>query len=138
MLEKVHEEQVDAQQSRIFVKTAFDPRHIKRIQQMEALFAFSFNQTQAAVIAPIIEHLETIDALIAATAVSWPIEQMNKLDVAILRLGVYELLYTHTKEDIIIDEAVELGKGYGSDQSPKFINAVLGAIAKTHERSTTE
>jgi len=55
---------------------------------------------------------------------------MNKIDLAMLRVGVFELMEGEVKPAIIIDEAVEIAKEYGSDNSSKFIHAVLNALTK--------
>ena len=57
------------------------------------------------------------------------------MDKSILRLGTYELLYTDLDRAVIIDEAVELAKELGGDQSPKFVNGVLDAIEKSHKKT---
>ena len=77
-----------------------------------------------------VEHLDTIDEAIQKHLESWDIERLGYIEKAILRLGGYELLYTDLDPAIIINEAVELAKKLGAEQSPKFINGVLDAIAK--------
>ena len=71
--------------------------------------------------------------MIAQNAPAWPIEQINPVDLATLRLAIYELLYKKKKEPykVIIDEAVEIAKDYGTETSGSFINGVLGAIVKS-------
>ena len=76
------------------------------------------------------ENIEKIDSLIAKTAKGWSIERMSKVDVAILRLAVYELLFGDAPEKVVINEAVEMAKKYSLDNSPSFINGILGKIAK--------
>ena len=67
----------------------------------------------------------------------FPISKIAKIDVAILRLAVYELIFEkNTPPKVIIDEAIELAKEYGSDSSPSFVNGVLGSIyKKNYEQS---
>ncbi|RUM44728.1 MAG: transcription antitermination factor NusB [Hydrogenimonas sp.] len=79
----------------------------------------------------VLEHLETIDNEIKAHLKDWDFERLDHVDKSILRLGTYELLYTNLDRAVIINEAVELAKELGSDQSPKFVNGVLDAIEKT-------
>jgi transcription antitermination protein NusB len=81
----------------------------------------------------VIEHCDELDKLISPIAPDWPIDQIARIDRSILRLGVYELLY---KKDsvppkVVINEAVELAKAFGSDNSSKFINGVLGTAFRT-------
>jgi N utilization substance protein B len=114
------------------MKTASDPRHKKRIERMQKLFAVSFHQqTPDAVIAPIMQSLPAIDKKIEKSAPEWPLPKIAQIDLAILRLSVYELTVIKKEPPkVIIDEAVELAKAYGNDNSAKFVNGVLGSILK--------
>ncbi len=116
------------------MKVQTDPRHQKRVSKMKDLFAFSFDNKQKGEfeqIKKILEHIDQIDKLITKVAPEWPINRLNKVDLAILRLSIYELVIDGTQPPkVIIDEAVELGKEFGSDSTPKFINGVLGTLLK--------
>lgn len=103
---------------------------------MQELFTYSFDETQVSdKIAHLIEHKESIDATIAAAAREWPIEKISRVDLAILRLAIYELQFVNeAPAKVIIDEAVELAKSFGNDNSPKFINGVLGNVYGTIEK----
>jgi N utilization substance protein B len=79
----------------------------------------------------VLEHLDAIDSEIKAHLKDWDFNRLDHVDKSILRLGTYELLYTDLDRAVIINEAVELAKELGSDQSPKFVNGVLDAIEKT-------
>ena len=74
-----------------------------------------------------------LDAKIQPIAPEWPIEQIARVDRAILRLGLYELLHRGDKvpPKVAINEAVELAKAFGSDNSSKFVNGVLGTAYRT-------
>lgn len=73
---------------------------------------------------------EEIDRLIVEHAVGWSLQRMPAVDRAVLRLGVYELLWRDDVPDAVaIDEAVELAKSLSTDESPRFVNGVLGRIA---------
>lgn len=75
--------------------------------------------------------MPAIDRIITKSAPQWPIAQINRIDLAILRLAVWELkIVKKEPPKVIIDEAIELGKTYGSEKSPGFINGALGAILK--------
>ena len=77
------------------------------------------------------DNLETIDAHIAETSASWDISRISKIDLAIMRLAVYEILYAPEIPDgTSINEAVELAKTFSSESSGKFVNGVLGKIVK--------
>ena len=75
-------------------------------------------------------HVDELDAIIAAAAPNWPMDQMAKVDKNVLRLAIQELLFdTDVPLKAAINEAVELGKRFGSDSSSRFINGVLGTVA---------
>jgi len=77
-------------------------------------------------------HLTDIDARIHAAAPEWPVDKIAKIDLAILRLAIYELTVEKKEPPkVIIDEAIELAKEYGNDASSKFVNGVLGTILKS-------
>ena len=76
------------------------------------------------------DERDRLDAIIAEAAPSWPMDQMAKVDKNVLRLAIYEVLYDHDVPlKAAINEAVELGKRFGSDSSSRFINGVLGTVA---------
>lgn len=115
------------------MKKASDPRHKHRQHLVKQLFAHSFSPLtdSSEELNIIIQVLHQLDQHISSNAPEWPIEQINKIDLAILRLAVYELTQTKTPPKVVIDEAVELGKEFGSNSSAKFINGVLGNILKS-------
>lgn len=74
-----------------------------------------------------------IDALLAPAAPEWPIAQIAPIDRAVLRMAIYELaLARAVPPKVVINEAVELAKSFGGDNSSKFINGVLGTIYREH------
>lgn len=115
------------------MKTSNDPRHQHRRQLMDNLFAFSFDARQvSADIQKIVSALPDIDQRIHVAAPEWPIDKIAKIDLAVLRLGVFELTVDKKEPPkVIIDEAIELAKEYGNDHSSKFVNGVLGTILKS-------
>lgn len=85
----------------------------------------------------VFDHLSEIDPLIEETSVGWALERMNRTDLSILRLGVYELLYDDTiPSGVAINEAVLLARKFGGDDSYSFVNGILGRIQKEHEGET--
>ncbi|WP_199442634.1 transcription antitermination factor NusB [Umezawaea beigongshangensis] len=75
-------------------------------------------------------HRARIDDLISEHAEGWTLQRMPAVDRAVLRIGLYELLWANDVPDAVaIDEAVELAKGLSTDDSPRFVNGVLGRIA---------
>lgn len=120
------------------MKTANDPRHINRQHLVQELFKNDFHkQTISPKAQEIIENMPMLDNRIRQAAPEFPLEKINKVDLAILRLAAFELLVAKKEPtNVIIDEAVELGKEFGGQSSPSFINGALGNIV-THEKSTT-
>jgi N utilization substance protein B len=83
---------------------------------------------------------DRIDRIIAETAPSWPVEQIPAVDRNILRLAIYEIVVNNQVPDAVpvraaINEAVELAKLFGSDNSARFINGVLGSVSAGSSRS---
>jgi N utilization substance protein B len=82
------------------------------------------------------QHLPAIDSALAEAAAAWPLDQMAKVDKAILRLAIYELVFDNgVPVKAVINEAVELAKLYGGESSPRFVNGVLGTISQQAARS---
>ena len=83
------------------------------------------------IIAGTIEHLKEIDTLINDNLTNWDFDRLNRVDLAILRMSVYSLLFQRDLHpSIVIDEAIDISKEFGSDDSFRFINAVLDSIRK--------
>jgi N utilization substance protein B len=80
-----------------------------------------------------------LDDTIRPVAPEWPIEQIARMDRVILRIGVFELLFEDSvPPKVVINEAVELAKAFGGDNSSKFINGVLGTILRNQEAKKTK
>lgn len=82
-----------------------------------------------------LEHEDFVNERIRSANSHWRMDRMDRVDLAILRIGVTEMFFTDTPEQIVINEAVELGKRYGSETSFRFINGVLDAIRKKKHTS---
>jgi N utilization substance protein B len=81
-----------------------------------------------------LEHREEIDQLIVQQAENWRLERMPVVDRNVLRLAVFEFLYeTDVPKLVVLDEAIELAKKYGSEQSGRFVNGVLDGLLKSHD-----
>lgn len=117
------------------MKSPHDPRHQKRREIIKVLFAeeFTHQEENFSLIDKIVRKKTTIDKMIEEVAPEWPIDKINKIDLAILRLSIFEMLEKKAPPKVIIDEAVELAKEFGSESSPAFINGVLGSIYKKIE-----
>ena len=83
------------------------------------------------VLKSMLENIEKIDSEINNASAGWTTSRMSKPDLAICRVAVSEIMYAEdVPQAVAINEAVNLSKLYGTEQSPKFINAVLGKIVK--------
>ena len=151
------------------MKGKLDPRHQARITAMQALFEWSFNSTNVGEIVErdlenyvqidspdenaarvdrdlaffitrgVTENLDTIDRIVETAASEWPINQIAKVDLEILRIAILELYIARSvPPKVAIDEAVELAKEFGGENSSKFVNGVLGTIVKQLMPETTE
>ena len=128
-------------------------RHLARTIALQTLFAWDFNGKKDGGLERIIsdnfanfapnfddggfvknlvlgvkDNLTTIDQYIIKYATEWPLDQITTIDRNILRLGIFELLYTAIPPRVAINEAIEVAKAFGSDASGKFVNGVLGAL----------
>ena len=84
------------------------------------------------IIRGVVENTKQIDDIISATAPEWPIDQIAVIDKTVLRIGIWELMIARdVPPKAVINEAVELGKEFGSESSGKFINGVLGTIYRS-------
>ncbi len=87
------------------------------------------------VLAGVDEHLSEIDDLIGDLAIGWSIVRMPRVDLSILRIAIYEMLYRGDIPDSVsINEAVELAKRFGGDRSAAYINGMLGTLARRQEK----
>jgi transcription antitermination factor NusB len=114
-----------------------DPRHMRRIQLMQHMFAYSFYQDDEQKknfimdhpeIAEVIPQLGEIDKQVQQLAPERPIQEINKVDLAILRIVMFEWKTSKTPKKVLIDEGVELAKEFGTESSPRFVNGVLGQL----------
>ena len=117
----------------ILVKTSSDPRHLSRQKIVQDLYEWSFRQDKKPnfYIKNIITNLSEIDNQITIAAPLWPLSQIAKIDLSVLRLAIYELkIEKKNPPKVTIDEAVELAKEFGGEGSAKFVNGVLGTLMK--------
>lgn len=77
---------------------------------------------------------DELDAVLQPLAPEWPLEQIARMDRLVLRLSTYELIFgTNVPPKVVINEAVELAKAFGGENSSKFINGVLGTLLRSRE-----
>lgn len=79
----------------------------------------------------VVENIEAIDAKIAEFARGWNLDRIMRVDLAIMRLGTYELMLGEVPAGVVINEAVELANVYSTDNAGSFINGVLGSISRS-------
>jgi N utilization substance protein B len=143
-------------------------RHLGRIVALQTLYEYEFRKQSAddsvdvdeilarnlaryestiddkdfvgSIVKGVIENQDDLDAKIQPIAPEWPIDQIARIDRNILRIGLYELLYQAkiVPPKVAINEAVELAKAFGSDNSSKFINGVLGTAYRTLVEDKTD
>jgi len=107
---------------------------------MQSLFAYNSGNSEPSTSDShqIIQNIVEIDANITKWAPKWPIEKINKVDLAILRCAIWELLFQkNIPPKVIVDEAVELAKEFGTDTSSSFVNGCLGSIINQEHEPTT-
>ncbi len=95
----------------------------KKIRNKQKDFALSLYEG-------VLENIEACDAAIIAHLKDWDFKRLGSIERATLRLASYEILFGDLDSAVVINEAVEITKAFGSEQSPKFINGVLDAISK--------
>jgi N utilization substance protein B len=84
-------------------------------------------------------HQNKIDDVIRPVAPEWPIEQIARMDRVVLRMGIYELMFEEgVPPKVAINEAVELAKAFGGENSSKFVNGVLGTVLRNIEAKKTK
>ncbi len=84
----------------------------------------------------VVQHISDIDKVIEKAAPEWPVDQITIVDRNILRIGLYELLYSKKEEvppKVAINESIELAKSFGGESSGRFVNGVLGTVYKEIE-----
>lgn len=87
----------------------------------------------------VLANMDKINKLIVAAAPEWPLEQIALIDKAILRIAIYELVFSNeVPPKVAINEAVELAKTFGGENSSKFVNGVLGTIYRTSDKYKEE
>ncbi len=116
----------------------------ERIQILEALYQMEFQDKKSKAqsieiintVSDIMKHKEQIDQVLSQHSQNWKLSRMALLDLNILRLAVYEILFSSEKDSpkIFINEAIEIAKIYGSEDSPRFINGILDSVAEAERQ----
>jgi len=106
-----------------------DPQQVLQTRIDEERLAVELQAFTQALVYGSLSHIDVLDEVIRRMAPDWPVEQMPGVDRSILRMAVYEILYPgDTPAKVVINEAVELAKLFGSDSSSRFVNGVLGTL----------
>lgn len=137
------------------MKSKSDPRHNARKLALTSVFCWIFSEQNSdenlALSRDLLEtdnadleltkqlsegvrtHKKEIDELIQKHAPDWPIDKIAKVDLVILRVAIYEIVFGKLPSKVAIDEAVELAKEFGNETSSKFVNGVLGSLVEDIE-----
>ena len=139
------------------MKLKVDPRHAARKLALTSIFCWLFSEPHeeetlvlskelldetepdfemaSGIMSGVKKNKKEIDGIIAQCAPDWPLDKISKIDLVILRIAVFEILYGKGKvpDKVAIDEAVELAKEFGNDTSSKFVNGVLGTVVDLKE-----
>lgn len=119
------------------MKKKADPRHKRRVLAVKTLFQNSFRAkptvSKNLLAKEVLTKKRDVDKVIEKFAPNWPLNQISNIDLAILRLAVWEIMFEKPKQPqkVVIDEAVEIAKEYGNESSAGFVNGVLGTIIKS-------
>ena len=97
-------------------------------QNQEGIFSYASDIVEGVVV-----HHEEIDDLLETYSEGWSIERMPNVDRAILRVGIWEILYSDTPNAVAVSEAVDLAKEYSTEESGGFINGLLSRVAGTRQ-----
>jgi len=134
-----------------------DPRHTSRKLALSSIFSWSFaepnieenisasaeileeegieydDELTRFIVDGVREHIDEIDKIIEEGAPDWPLDKIAKIDLVILRIAIFEVLFgKKTPVRVAIDEAVEIAKEFGNDTSHKFINGVMGTVVERY------
>ncbi len=122
-----------------------DPRHERRVRLLQKLFACTFipgnlerclQETTEEEFLELLRELPELDAEIVKVAPERPLADINKVDLAILRLIMFESKHKKTPKKVLLNEAVELAKLFGSDGSSKFVNGALARLLLDEEQES--
>ena len=135
------------------MKSKTDPRHAARKLALASIFCWLFSEQNKEecqllskellehdetdtkltdfIVDGVKTHLDEIDKIIENSAPEWPLDKISKVDLVVLRIAVFELIFGQkTPVKVAIDESVELAKEFGNDTSHKFVNGVLGTVVE--------
>lgn len=146
--------------SLVFFKIMSSQRHLQRIALVQTLFESEFRENgknpkevlrynlkefgnkikdsdfAASLLEGVFANLTEIRRVIAEKAPEWPVEKISPIDRAILEVGVFEIMFSKDVPPVVaIDEAIEIAKSYGGENSPKFVNGVLSSVMQSYKKT---
>lgn len=116
------------------IDSYFDSGEIFNDEDNEKTFSEIDKEEIEEKVLDIIKNQDKIDSLIDKVAEGWKVSRMAKVDLSILRISFYEIEIEKLPVGVVINEAVELAKDFGSDNSPSFVNGVLARFVKNDEK----
>lgn len=141
------------------VSKNFEHKREGRILAFQALYSYEFEHKESdellafctesensaearsyaqSLVKGILDNLPIIDDLIISRLKGWDFSRVSMVDKAVLRLAIYEMMYENLEDLIIINEAVEIIKQFGGEESYKFVNGILDAISKRKQNGQPE
>lgn len=108
-----------------------DPKVLDRFWREQAAASDDTREYFETLVKGVADHLPQLDQLIQDVAKNWRLDRLEKVDLAVMRVAVFEMLYLEEiPTAVAIDEAVEISKRFGNKDSPSFINGLLDAMVK--------
>lgn len=82
------------------------------------------------------EHLQRIDQVLGEFSTNWSLERMSRVDLSLLRMACFELLFRpDVPSNVVINEAIEIGKSYGTKETPAFVNGILDKVSRSYRQA---
>lgn len=107
------------------------------IEEEDALLKPEVRHFAERLVCGVAENLEGIDEQLNSYSTNWALDRMSRVDLALLRLSAYELIYClDVPHNVVINEAIEIGKRFGTEETPAFINGVLDHLSKQHRTAS--
>lgn len=107
------------------------------IEVAEGPLPFEVRRFAEELILGVAENLERIDQVIEEHSTNWALDRMARVDLSLLRMAAYELLFCpQTPTSVVINEAIEIGKRFGTKETPAFVNGILDKISRVYRQTS--
>lgn len=107
------------------------------IEVAEGPLPFEVRRFAEELILGVAENLEKIDQVIEEHSTNWALDRMARVDLSLLRMATYELLFRpETPTSVVINEAIEIGKRFGTKETPAFVNGILDKISRVYRQAS--